>query len=76
MEMNFKEIDMNKAPQMHVTPLYCVANVLSRIIAFWYRLKINIDDDVRKLKGPFIVLANHASFTDFINQFIAFKNNK
>ena len=76
MEMNFKEIDMNKAPQMHVTPLYCVANVLSRIIAFWYRLKINIDDDVRNLKGPFIVLANHASFTDFINQFIAFKNRK
>ena len=76
MELNYKDIDMKKAPQVHVTPLYVVANVLSRILAFTSRINIHIDDEVKKLKEPYIVLANHASFTDFIGQIVAFKNRK
>lgn len=76
MELNYKDIDMKKAPQVHVTPLYVVANVLSRILAFTSRMDIHVDDEVKKLKGPYIVLANHASFTDFIGQIVAFKNRK
>ena len=76
MELNYKDIDMKKAPQVHVTPLYVVGNVLARILAFTSRMEIHVDDEVKKLKGPYIVLANHASFTDFIGQIVAFKNRK
>ena len=52
MNQNYQEMDMRKKPQTHVTPLYCVAEGLS------------------------FVLANHASFTDFVDQFKSFHNRK
>ena len=49
MELNYKDIDMKKAPQVHVTPLYVVGNVLARILAFTSRMDIHVDDEVKKL---------------------------
>lgn len=76
MNQNYQEMDMRKKPQTHVTPLYCVAEGLSFVLAAFYNHKLFKSDEVKKLKGPYIVLANHASFTDFVDQFKSFHNRK
>ena len=76
MNQNYQEMDMRKKPQTHVTPLYCVAEGLSFVLAAFYNHKLIKSDEVKKLKGPYIVLANHASFTDFVDQFKSFHNRK
>ena len=55
MELNYVDMDMKKEPQVHVTPLYVVGNILSRILAFKDHMQIHVDEEVKNLRDNQIV---------------------
>ena len=61
---------MKKGKNKFKTPnifIYGIFRLLCRIIAkFKFNLKIE-KNEIKKLKGPYVVIANHESVIDFIN---------
>ena len=47
MNQNYQEMDMRKKPQTHVTPLYCIAEGLSFVLAAFYNHKLIKSDEVK-----------------------------
>ena len=65
-----KKVDKYKKPNIFVYGLF---RLLSKIISkFMFRLKI-IRNEVKGVKGSYVIIANHESSIDFINTCVAIK---
>ncbi len=60
-----KRFDMYKKPNKPRFYLRIVEFVAGRFLCLTSKVKVTRTEDVKKLKGPFLLLATHQSFTDF-----------
>ena len=60
-----KRFDMYKKPNKPRFYLRIVEFVAGRFLCLTSKVKVTRTEDVKKLKGPFLLLATHQSFADF-----------
>ena len=60
-----KRFDMYRKPNKPKWYLRLVEMVAAPVYMYWCGGRVKVDKEVRKLKGPYLVLSSHASFMDF-----------
>ena len=60
-----KRFDMNKKPNKPRWYLKIVEFVAAPFYLWFNKGKVKVDKEVKKIKGPYLILATHASFMDF-----------
>ncbi len=65
MQKQLKRFDMNKKPNKPRLYIRIVEFIVAPLYNLLFNGHIKTDKDVKKLKGPFLVLGSHASFMDF-----------
>ena len=65
MKRQEKRFDMNKKPIKPKWYLKIVEYVAAPFYLWFNKGKVKVDKQVKKIKGPYLILATHASFMDF-----------
>ena len=65
MKRQLKRFDMNKKPIKPKWYLKIVEYVAAPFYVWFNKGKVKVDKEVKKIKGPYLILATHASFMDF-----------
>ena len=60
-----KRFDMNKKPNKPRWYLKIIEFIGAPFYMWFNKGRVKVDKDVKKLKGPYLILATHASFMDF-----------